>query len=91
MGRAPKYTFLIFLNPISSKLRVGIINSQMENVKHNFRNNAIVISEKSKDCFSFLKQMPCFYFEHMLLFPLRCTKSLCSSYIPIQKAKVFYK
>lgn len=62
----------------------------MENVKHYFRNNAIVLNEKSKDYFTFLRQMmPCFFLEHMLIIWQRFIKPLHSSYILIQRLSSF--
>lgn len=59
----------------------------MENVKYYFRNNVIDLNEKSKDCFPFLRQMPCFFLEHMLIIWQTFTKPLRSSYILIQRLR----
>lgn len=61
----------------------------MEKVKHYFRNNAIVLNEKSKDYFTFLRQMPCFFLEHMLIIWQRFIKPLHSSDILIQRMSSF--
>lgn len=57
----------------------------MNNVKHYFRNNAIALNEKSKGYFTFLRQMSCFFLEHMLIIWQRFIKPFHSSYILLQR------
>lgn len=57
---------------------------QMENAKHYFMNNIMVLNEKLKGYFPFLRQMPSFFLEHVLIVWQRYAKPSRNSYILMQ-------
>lgn len=56
----------------------------MENVKYYFMNNIMVLNEKLKGYFPFLRQMPSFFLEHVLIVWQRYAKQSHNSYILMQ-------